>query len=220
MAEQLALHKRFGQGRAAHGDEGRVFRAALEVDFPGDDFLARAGVPGDQYGIAPRLHRQSDLLSDQPRFRTVSHETPVSGPQFLRGLDSPDDLAEVAFVLAQFTDLEGLFQRRIQFEQFDGLGQEIGRAQPQGLDDHFHSPVPGNDDDRHLWPDLLGFFQKVESIEAGHSHIDQRQVVVVFFHGLQGGSPVVNPVQLVPTLAQIIANGLMDDFLVVRKQNT
>ena len=50
IAEQLALHQRFGNGGTVYPDEGLALPAAALVDLVGENLLAHAGLPRDEHG--------------------------------------------------------------------------------------------------------------------------------------------------------------------------
>ncbi len=56
VAENFALHQRFGNGGAVDGHEGTVGARRKPVNGARQDFLARAGFAGDQHGRGRRRH--------------------------------------------------------------------------------------------------------------------------------------------------------------------
>jgi len=56
IAEQLAFHEVFRNGRTVDLDEGVAFPRAVDVDGVGDEFLARSRLTGDENGGRRRGH--------------------------------------------------------------------------------------------------------------------------------------------------------------------
>ena len=73
MAEELAFQQAGGNGRAVQFDKRVGVALAKIMDCPGDQFLARARLPVNQYR-RPRRSYCFDLAEDTPQHRAVADD--------------------------------------------------------------------------------------------------------------------------------------------------
>ena len=107
----------------------------------------------------------------------------------------------------------------VQFDQLDGLGQEIGRTAAEGLDRHLDVGVTRDNHHRQIRARLSGVCEYGQSVRPRHADVDQGQVVIPRFDGAAGVPAVVSFVHVVPHLPQIIADRLPHDLFIVGQEN-
>ncbi len=136
MAEKFAFQQRFRNGRAVDGHKGRVGPVAVLVNGAGDQLLARAGLPADEY-----IHRlggnAADFLVDVLHGRALPHNGIARGarlPQRHRLGHQPVALDRPADQVQQLGNFEG-FEQVIVRTEFRRLNGRLGGAKGRDQDD-------------------------------------------------------------------------------------
>ncbi len=164
VAEELALHELFRQGRAVHHHKGAVGPDAVVVDGAGEELLARAGLPGDEHaGLrGPGLGREvqagvhGPALADDAAALEPERQDLLPAPVVLHG------------------PLDG---------QADGVqGRRLGDVAPGPAADGQLRAVrvaqAGEDDDLRRRRAFLKAGQAVQAAAVGHAHVQHHDVVV------------------------------------------
>ncbi|OPZ79060.1 MAG: hypothetical protein BWY77_01405 [bacterium ADurb.Bin431] len=165
MSEEFALDEGVGNGGAVDAHKGSGGAMAAQMDSHGDQFLARAGLAGDQNGALGGGHlvdARIDIL--HPR-AGADHAVAVH-----------DLGGHPVVLLLQLTPTQGALHGEQHPLQIDRLFEKIERPQPCRLDGAVDRGVAGNYHQRQVRGDADGFFEHLHAVQSGHGEIDEANI--------------------------------------------
>ena len=171
VAEQLGFQQRLGNGRTVDGDEPAFAPAAVPVDGPRHQLLARAAVTQQQHrGVGVRDH--PDLLEHA-----------------LHGLRPAEDVVEAVaaldlgpeppILLTKLLVLHGPLDDQRQLRKLERLGQVVVRALAHGVDRALEAPERGHEDHPRPRLDALGLSQHGQAVHRLHDEVGQHDRVLL-----------------------------------------
>jgi hypothetical protein len=211
VAEQGGFQQVRRQRTAVDGHEHPLAARRVGVDGLGDEFLAGAGIAGDQDGRAAGgdLGHQVQLLD--------------------HALALADDIGEAVALLQGALEVGILvFQapgrdHAIDFDDelfvVPGLGEVVVGAQLEGLDGGFHRAVGGDHENGRLAVVRAHVLKHLHAGTVGHHQIEKHQVVAVRFHAAEPFGGVGGALHRVAGVAQKHLQAFANIRLVIDYQN-
>ena len=191
VAEQFALQQLRRNRSGVQRDERLARTRRLVVQRMRDQFLAGAGLAGDQ-------HRQRRLRQAADRAEQRAHRRRVAD-QLGRGRG----IAVLCGLGGFFRIRQGARGQRHGIVQVERLGQEFMRAAAERTGGAGDVGVRRHHDHRQLRVRGLQLVQQHQAVVAGHAHIGEQQVGrTTRTQGLQGGGGAVETVHRVARIAQ------------------
>ncbi len=207
MPEELAFQEVLRNGRAVHRDEGGFPARAAGVDGPGDQFLARPGLAGDEdggFGVGHLAHHGEDPLHG------------AGGPHDAVELGAPGKLLlQQAVLLGEPLELEPLEHGDLQFFAVERLGEVVEGPELHRLHRGIYGAEGGeHDDDRRRRP-LLDRREHLETGHARHLQVGDHQLGRLLLEKPQAGLAVRSGVDVVPLLLQVVLENAPQRTIVV-----
>jgi len=165
VAEEFALNEGVGDGGAVDAYEGAGSAMAAQMDCHGDQFLACAGLAGDQDGAFGGSHpvdARIDILHDGT---CADHAVAVH-----------DLGGHPAVFLLQPPPSQGAFHSQQHPFQIDRLFEKIERPQPGRLDGTVDRGMAGDDHQRQARRQIGRLFEHLHAIQTGHGEVDETDV--------------------------------------------
>ena len=211
MTEELASGQIFTQGGAIEGDERVVCPDAVEVDGPGDQFLACAGFTPEKHGGSRILD-----LFDHPV--DCNHRLTVADDIF-----EPVFSAQLAFqkgiACRKFPLFQGLFHDQTDVVDVKGLGDVILRPGFHGHDRRVDGAVGGNHDDADIGLVFLGRPQHIHAVHSRKFQIRYDQLVIGCFELFQRAFSFSNGVDPIAFLTHDVLQRIPHFRVVFDDQN-
>ena len=204
VPEQLAFQQLLGQRAAVDRHEGLVGASARLMDGVGQQFLARAGGPGDQHAdIRGRHHAR--LLEDALHLRAAGDDlgTPgiVAGPVGARRL------------------CHGFLDGGEQLVAVHRLGEKAEHPLARGAHRIRDGAVRGENDHRHARRTALQFVKQRHAVHFVHAQVGEHQVGAVLGQAVQCLASALGGGHAVASAFQAHAQQLEQAGVVIDQQN-
>ena len=181
------------------------------MDGPGDDVLARAGLPCDEHGAHGGRHALHEL-HDLPHGRRRADDVADAVARLqLR--------AQTAREVHQVLALEGPRRGHDQLRRAHRLLQIVEGAELDGLHGGLDRGVPGHDEHFRLRRDVPGRAKQLDAVHLGHLDVQQEQVEAVAPEQLQPGARRRGGRHLVPFFDEHAPDALAHHLFVVHGEH-
>ena len=210
VAEQLGLEQRLGNRAAVQRDEPMHAPRAVVVNRARHDFLAGAGLAGDQNRAVGRRDGLEQL--EEPRHR----------PALADDAFEPVALFELRAQIRVLRLQPPLLERRVehvqQFVDLKRLADEIRRAALDGFDRILHRSVAGDDDGDDVGVAGDGGFDDRGAVDAGQPQVRDDDVEGEFGEPRDRGLARFGLLDLIAAVGQLLGDGLPQRRLVFDQQ--
>ena len=170
VPEDFGLHQVFGNGGAVEHDERLLAARGHAVNGLGRDFLAGAGLAGDEGGRLRRRGRFHHAVDDLHGLGFADEALKALGRDRLGGGDH---------LLLDGLALERGFDGLYQPLAVEGLDQKVVGPAAHGLDRHVDRAVGGDHDHGSLQAAFLDEVEDFSAAHIGQAHVEQDQVRLV-----------------------------------------
>ena len=179
VAEQFAFQQLRRDCRGVQRHERLVRARRFAVQRARDQFLAGAGLAGDQH-VERRLRHAADAAEQGLHRRGFADQQRIGRIRPRRGLAAARD-SPIAFVRIGVRKLrqrrrQGARGQRHRGVQVERLGQEFVGAAAEGAGGAGDVGVGAHHDHRQVGVGGLEFLQQCQAVVAGHAHVGEDQV--------------------------------------------
>ena len=212
VAEQLALHHRFGQGAGVDRHEGPAAATGQVVQGARHHLLAGAGFTEDQH-VGGDPGEGADLFAQALHARRLADQARAQLVAVAQGQ------AQAAVVQHQAAQGQGAAHAVEQVVAGEGLFQEVIGAGAHRLHGQGHVAVTGDQQHRQLRVLLMQLLEQLQAVDARHADIADHHPGPVALDACGGAPGIGQAGDLEPGQVEGLAQGLAQMGVIVDQQD-